>query len=414
MRARCLMLLLAAAGCSGPGPSQPGAEADDATLLRVGSAHRMPWNGPCAGEGWGQLHRAPRGVHVRVSGSDSGGDGSWSAPYATIERAWEDILDDSLWPGHSPRRLVVGPGEFTANLDAYTGQGLFPNQKIVISGCSADETTLRSGDDTDSVLHVAGARKIEASGLTLSGGTRAVRVEDGGRLVMRDARVEGSRLVGAFVHDEGSELFLHDTEIRDTVVESWRGWGVAVLDGRLEMTRGGVYASTEIGIFGDHADIVLTDVEVVDTQVSNRIVRLGRALHLQNQSTLEVDGGWFQNSWDAGIFLLDVGSATVNNIVIDVTSAGVVIDIPSAGVTGDAIVVKGGQDVSLYDNLLTDSDRAALLVDSADVWASGNTGGWKYVQRGGQVTGEDGEEAVFLESPLQLNDAPFDLDALFD
>ena len=136
----------------------------------------------------------------------------------------------------------------------------------------------------------------------------------------------------------------------------------------------------------------------------------------------EIEHGLLRNNADAGIFLHEPESVRINSIVIDITSAGIVIDFPSTGLSGDGIVVYGGQQaVSLSDNTIVGSARAAILVDGADATLWGNETGDNglvidgtsmFAQEDAEVGGDDAALVYALQGPLLLNTWTIDADPL--
>jgi len=394
-------------GCA-PG-AEPGGVLGDA-LERQDSTSSL-----CQFGGWADAEDSRHVVHVREDGSDTDGNGTRRNPYATVDAALEHLRDD----GHNGKsRIAVGPGVFDTSVHLAAS-----DPKVEIVGCSAARTTLQAVSPGESVISVDGQKHAWLRGVTVAGGRRALRVRDGGRFDVRGSVIDGSSQVGVLVQGEQSRLHLHDTTVTSTQALDDRGWGVAVIDGgRLEMNRGGVYDSVGVGIFGDDADVTLSDVEVIGTQTTGRFdSELGRGLHLQNGSSLEINGGLFRDNSDAALFLRDPKSMRINGIVIDITSAGIVIDFPSTGLSGDGIVVHGGQPVTLTDNLITGSARAAILFDGATGTVSGNEtddnglvidGTSIFAQEQAHVGGDDAGLVYDLQGPLLLNTWTIDADAL--
>jgi hypothetical protein len=407
------LFLLVAVGCSGP---------HDGTLSASPDTNFRGWwdksQGPCADGGWGHINPSKPAIHVRTDGSDATGDGSAGAPLHTLDQAIELVY--AGWP---TKHIALGPGTFEASLELTNGSGRSKLNALSIEGCSADETVLQAASDASSILEVSEAKAVRITGVTLEGGRRALRVRDGAQVRLHHSRIEGSSLVGALVQDRKSQLFMRNTQIWDTAPEGNIGWGVAVLDGKLHMTNSSIHNSTEMGLFADAAALELTDIEVHDTLPSGRFNALGRGIHVQQGSEITMTGGFLQNNADAGIFLLDVAKATIDGVMIDITSAGIVIDFPSTGFSGDGIVVYGGQDISLYGNLVSGSARAALLFDAADVLVEGNQtwdnglvirGFSMFAQENAQAFGQDAGDVLDLRAGLLLNDWAVDGEGVSD
>lgn len=390
----------------------------DGLFERRGDTWDAKSEGPCRLGTWGAIRGPQNAVHVRADGSDVDGDGSLQTPYATVDAALEHLREHGRGHGNARVRIAVGPGTFPTALRLDED-----DPKLFIDGCSASETRLAPATAGTSIVEVVGNKHGQLRGVTLEGGRRALRVRDGGRFDVSDAVVEGSRHVGVLVQDHASRLTLHDTDVVATAPMFHRGWGIAVVGGaELTMEGGGVYESTGVGIFGDDADVTLVDVTVADTKVGGLQGEVGRGLHLQNGSRLDLTGGLFQNNTDAGVFLSQPEKATISGLVIDITSAGIVIDFPSTGLTGDGIVVwGGGEQVSLSDNLIRSSDRAAVLFDGADARIEGTAtegnglvvqGSSIFAQEEAQVEGEDAHAVVDLEAILPINTRVLDIDSI--
>lgn len=259
-------------------------------------------------------------------------------------------------------------------------------------------------------------------GLTVSGGHRGLIANGDTHLKLKDVDLRDAEQIGVLLRP-GSHAHLRGTRVLDVRPEGNVGWGIAALEAELTMQGGGVYGATELGMFAEGGTVALSDIEIFDTQPSGRFDQLGRALHVQNGTHLTLSGGLFRNNADAGVFVLKGGSVIIDGLVIDITSAGIVIDLPGTGFTGDGIVVKQSDDVSIYDTLITDSARAGLLIDDSKVVVSGNAVDGsglvinhtsQFAQENSDIQGDDADQVLRLRGELMMLDAEIPTQGLLE
>lgn len=375
--------------------------------------------GPCALDGWGSIEDPRRSLHVRTDGDDLTGDGTLERPFATVDGAWQALGDPdnrgwdkrgtgSPWTG----RIAVGPGTFPTNVAFTVGHGLGATSKVTVEGCGAGETELAASDPDSPVVQVSKLKYFELDGVTLSGGTRTLSLDKGTRVTSSGVVIDQAGLVGVLVQGEDTSLVATDLEVHDTEAHGGVGFGIATLDGTVNLTGGGVYYATGVGLFNHGGVFELTDTTVFGTKPSGRFNGLGRGIHVQF-GDLYMHGGSVVENADAGIFVLAGGDVVITKIVIDIVSAGIVIDFPTSGFdrkTGDGVVLYGTTSADLYDNEVRGAHRSGAIFAASDLTASGNVtqpgslgGTGLFSQGGSQVDGTDAPNVILLPNGAVLD-----------
>ena len=212
---------------------------------------------PCDGGGWGAIGAPNDAAHVRNDGDDSG-DGSQTAPFATLQAAL-----DAVRAGDASR-IAVGPGTFETALDLDAD-----DRDLVIEGCGADQTDLTSGIDGQPVVKVTEAVGVSLAGLTLSRADRPLFVWGGAEVAVAASTIDSARWSGFVVDGPYTLLDLDDVTVSGSrEVGGVGGFGGEVDGGTLHWRGGAAVGNTAAGIVasGSTARIELSDLVVADTQ----------------------------------------------------------------------------------------------------------------------------------------------------
>jgi hypothetical protein len=414
-----ILALVVVAGCATSGREAP---APDTTR----SERTLS---PCADRGWSGLADPDDAVHVRTWGDDATADGTRSAPFETPEGA----LDATRAGG--PKAIFLGPGTYDTFLDL--GAGI--DDGLAIYGCSATEVTLRpdtyaSGGHRRAIL-VSGAAGVTLADFRIQGGLPGLWIWQGATAEVSEVVIDEPLGYGVFVGGTTTAATLTDVEVHDVDPDVYdHGWllgyGVAVDDATVTMTRGGVWGASVVGVLAANvADVTLNDVTVEDTYPDYDGSK-GRGAHAQGLSSLVVQGGAFRRNSDAGIAAVGAIWLEVSGVEIRDTAG---VPMSDGTTSGDGILLaeEPGGDYAAGTFLgeitavtIEDNDRAATLLDGAgvevtdysSVTESGNgleSGGYaSYAQNGAVVTGGDGfmwdvEEDDF--TPITFDPAPLGL-----
>ncbi len=192
-----LIALLGLLGCDDDGAE---AEEADAGLgiegvaetfeLMDGETLSAGESGPCAA-GFGEASDAPADwprLHVLAS-APPGGDGSEDAPFADLQDALEAA-------GEAAVVLRLGAGEYAGPLRSEHG--------LALVGQCAGATTVSGG------VRVSGG-DLYLEALTVDGGENNALAEDGGRLIVRRARLLNAAVVGLRAHRVAAVALIDST-----------------------------------------------------------------------------------------------------------------------------------------------------------------------------------------------------------
>ena len=395
--------LIVAVGCGENDPSDDDASDDDASDDDASDDDVVDDDSaddpdapvlPCdSGTSWGYIDAdlTDEYLHVRTpdqGGDDSAGDGSASAPLATLDAA----LTQSRIKGQ-PKLLCVGEGVFDAQLDiGNPSQPEGTDDGFGLVGCGVDQTSLMAADDGQSVIQVSGAQGIELSHFSTDGGRRAIQVFQGSSTGILDVVVREAGRLGVIFSGWDSIVSAEWLVVEDTRAESMAGglafgYGIAVQEAEVELTDCSVSGSTKVGILVDFADVAMTNVSVDGTS-PDQAGNWGRGIQVQNASILVMDGcaiGTLEGNREAGVFSQASLWMEMNNTAIDATGAGMLPGAPCSGTDcpGEGLVVTQGQlgeDPAGYlafleGNIVTNSTRAGILVDSVSAQLDNNVAG---------------------------------------
>lgn len=190
--------------------SQAEAEAGTGTAIRSWTPQRIGQAIAALGGGGGNPIVTPKVLHVSASGSDTTGDGSLNAPYATAQKAF-----DVAFAGTGNYVLMFGVGNF--------GTVLCPSgwpERVAVAGMG---------------MHVSFINSIQAESLGISGAPGAeVSIHGNGAITLAEVHSRGAEGATASAGGDGNSIKLWDV-----------GYSAISVDGGM----GGV--ETDPGISGD-------------------------------------------------------------------------------------------------------------------------------------------------------------------
>lgn len=383
------------------------------------TGEKATYTSPCAGEDWGILEDPESAVHVRVDGDDDG-DGSLSAPVATLDAA----VALTRAAEEASRVIFIGPGTYTSFLtsleSAPTAGG--SDDGLVVSAC-ADEVTLEPANEKW-VVRVSEAQDVVLDGLKLTAGNRALWIRSGARVNASRINIDHSKRAGVLIDGHDTLVDFDDLSISETEDEPDGdgravGYGLAIAQSTVTWRGGRISGSRSVGIFingGGASEITLEDITVEDT-AADANGTLGRAVHAQQTASLSMNSCSLTGSSDAGLFVMQSYDTTINDTAIKDVAAGSLDDGSSSG---DGAVFTSLDDsglvydpalfpVTFDDGQIADAARAAVLVEGVSATLNGtaatDSGLGIVVQTDGTVEGEDGDLAVELDEDelLELN-----------
>ncbi len=385
---------------------------------------------PCATGTWGALPDPTTAIHVSTTGSD-GAVGTWDDPLASVEAAIAlSRADGGL------RAIFVGPGSFDAALNLAHSVEDTTDDGLGIYGCGVDETTLAAAGRTDPVVKVSGVVGFTLDGFTLSGGRRALWIWQGATAEISNLAVIGSSRSGIVI--DGSDTFTSATEVevRDTVAEASGGgtdigYGISLQLGTLEMTGGGVYGSTGVGVLVHFGSLALDTVTIASTS-SDDSGYFGRGVQLQELADGSFTDVTLTDNADAAIFALRALGTTIDGANITGTSAAQIPTTATPTTTGDGIVITQGESnykvesfqAEINNSTVSGSDRAGVVVDGVTVNScTGNVvtgnrypadGSPQIVVQGDAVMPDPdvSDDWTTLTTPIELNVLSLELDDL--
>lgn len=247
-----------------------------------------------AGEVWGPVFGSDPIAFVRA-GAAPGGDGSMSAPFATIAEALAAPVPPAVIA------LAAGTYAETITLPASTTlRGVCTTRTVLAPPASAGAPALR----------VTGAG-ASVHDLTIEGGSPAVVVDDGATLEMTGVAVMRSS-GAAIVARAGARLVASGLVVHDTA-ESETGPGHALdVDGAaVEIRRASIARATEhaITVRGPSASLLLDRADVRETQSRSADRTLGQGMQIDGGATVVVEASVFDGNRDKAIRVDGAGSS---------------------------------------------------------------------------------------------------------
>lgn len=382
-----------------------------------------PLTSPCSDGLWGSADPTAA-LQVRADGDD-GGDGSVSAPFASLEAAIEAGRASG-----AAYAIFLGPGDFVAHmdLDGATDPGVY------LGGCGA-ETVLapEERDETaqEFALRVAAVPDLTLERLQVEGGERPLWIWEGTQATLRDVEVYSARRTGILYDGVNTFATMENVSVHDTIAVDIGsrsiGYGVSVRNlSSFSMSGGGIYNSTGIGLVVDGtagaSSVSLTDVVVSGTQQDGDGL-LGRGVHLQVVDSATFSGVSLESNYDTALFAVRAGTLNMSDVLISGIAAS---DVGTGETSGDGVVVTAIDSLNpnpdpasysavLNNNAISGADRLGVLFERVSAEVSDNTVSGSLsdlaAQDGAVITGAQAGDVVSVQG-LGLNRESVALDLL--
>ncbi|MGF1535596.1 MAG: right-handed parallel beta-helix repeat-containing protein [Elainellaceae cyanobacterium] len=376
---------------------------------------------------------AYRFVHVTLGAT--GGDGTFEAPFGTVEDAIADTISDGnnivyVDAGSNPdipaftipdrvRVLSQGPTQTLAGLP-FPGFPEDPSRLPFSPDINFEDGILvelpLSGDGNFPLIQEAGAANLVTlqnsavlSGFVINGATEGAVVATGvENAEIRDNFITNSGQ-GIALTDVSGSVILFDNAISDTTGGAGSGQGIAItntLSDSIEVsiarqditgTRVGIdiTANGDLAAAQDPQQIVtINDTGIADSDEEGLRIE---ASDLGNQA-VSFTGGTIDGSGSDGVLVLatSIGSQEVTIEESDITNSG-----------GNGISVVGGtpdglstaaQEVFINDNTIADSAGAGISIVGSEVVAQ------EFAIGGNVITGNDGGGIVAIAQNLAFQE----------
>lgn len=343
------------------------------------------------------------------------------------------VCDGGGEPDAAPIRIAVGPGRFPTRLRLEDSISESPLD-VAIEGCSASETRLVARSSRSAVARVSG-HSLSLDGLKVQGGTNPLQAHASAKLSLEDAVVLQGKTSGVLATSDAEVSVLRSEILDPRADDAGVGHGLTLTSGaKGTLVDSRVLRAIQAGVFVDAAELDLRRSEVSYT-TSKGDTLIGRGVHAQNGAILRLTESLFIANENAAVFGVDLQSFIADGLIIDITGAGVwspgldrlIIDITGAGFTdpgrrtGDGIVLVGKPtsrfESVLVDNIVENSKRAAVILDSVEASLDGNLalqngllvdGSSLFSQGKSDVSGADEPLVVHLNpsEALALQSAP--------
>lgn len=363
-------------------------------------------------------------IQVRVDGDD-GGDGGLEAPVASLARALE--LSRAR---ETDKVIFVGPGVYegvSLSVQRDPGDGS-TDDGLVIAGCR-DEVELDAASADEPVLRVSEAQGVLLYDLALVGGTRALWIWTGATVSVTRVKVRRSGVVGVIMDGPDTLVLITDLDVSDTDDGDDApgvALGAGVLGATVRWSGGTVSKSRTAGILvsgdGRSGELELRDVTVSDTAADDA-GHYGRGIQIQDALSASLSACTISDSADAGLFVLQSPSLTVDGLTVSGVEASEIPD--ETETSGDGIVVTSddgsgasldpaGFTANLSGSEVSGYARAGVLLEDVTADLTGNevSGGlYGVAAQGSAVVTGDVTPDVPPED-LRLNRVVLDADAL--
>jgi len=368
---------------------------------------------PCDG-GWGYVDEAAAGdyIHVRTpaDGGDDTGTGTASSPMATLEAAQALSREE----GNS-KLLCVGSGDYETSLlvlgDAGNDQ---TDDGLTIVGCGssgAEATRLVAATDSSWIIKINTAQGVELQHFATEGGRRAIWVWGGANVGILDLVVQLSTRLGTIFGGWDTIVVADGLVIEDTIAETDDegvefGYGLSVHDADVTITNGSITGSTKAGMLINGGYVTMTSVDIDGTQ-ADYLGYKGRGIQAQNDAMVVMDDceiGATSPNQDAGIYAQGALWFQMDNSMVDGTAMGALPGESCGGddCPGEGVVISQGalgEDPAnfmafLDNNVITNSARAGILVDSVATELNGN----EALSTNGMF---DGASSIYLQGALE-------------
>lgn len=303
--------------------------------------------GACPVGDWAEALPGDRPVVYVRPGASAGGDGSAGAPFATIAEAITAVPDGGV--------VALAKGSYDEAVQLRGGVALW--------GACVAETFVASTSASASAatIGVTGAG-AELRNLRVGGARPGIWVAGASRsLVVEDVIVAGATR-GGVIAGNGARLTATSLVVRDTqpAAGGTFGTGIEVTAGaQLELTRGAVERSRDLGMYAGGATVALTSVVFRDTlgQVSPDGYGFGLEVGAGAEASLTAVA--VERNRGVGLFVYDGAVVSVTDVVVRATAG--------AGPTqqnGRGVTVQDGGEVIATRLLLAENRELGL-------WAGG-------------------------------------------
>ncbi len=197
------------------------------------------------------------------------------------------------------------------------GKGRFEASRLMVSR-NRDTALFAQGPEVEVVLTDAVIRDTRPAGIDDLRG-RGINIHEGARFNATRLLVEGNRELGIAATGValGAELALVDAVVRDTRPEAWGenwGRGIVVFAGsRLTADRLLVADNTQEGIYLEEegTEVILEDTVVRDTDSQASDGLFGRGIAAWNGARIELTRSLIERNRDIGILVAGPGTAAV-------------------------------------------------------------------------------------------------------
>ncbi len=246
------------------------------------------------------------------------------------------------------RGIALWPGTYAESLALAADVAGLSDNGLALQGCSSAEVTIAPSDKDDPGIKVSEATGVQVAGLTIQGGKRGIWVWQGATVGIADVAVIGSTRAGVVIDGSNTIVIMDEVSVTDPKADAdgFGGYGFALQRATVTMTNAVVNGATTAGILvdGSEAIVTMSDVTVNDTaavvDMATSDEFFGRGIQMQGQALLSVTRGVFTGNHDAGIFALQPGLLTLNDVTVSDTLVSDIVD--SENRAGDGIVVTHG------------------------------------------------------------------------
>jgi len=330
---------------------------------------------PCGTGDWATDLPTDRTIIYVRAGEPSGGDGSETAPYATIAEAMGDASPGdvvAVSKGTFEEIVAIAAGvtlwgactaetEITSSVPADTSGTVIPARS------DAEVRNLTITGERNGVFNNAAGRTMAITGVVIRN-TRMNGVYNTGEITMRDVAirnirgsttladrgmginvlgggvadisrvvVEGSRVVGVYAGQADTSITARDLVVRGTLPSEDSldfGYGLVVQEGATGVVeRAWIEANRTGGIHVHHgASLQASDIVVRDSRACELDGTLGRGIMVETDSALQLSRAHIDFNRDAGIMLMTSSQAVVSDIVITDTQRSTFDDMSGFGI----------------------------------------------------------------------------------